>query len=167
MKVRVNYNVNIEEVTGHISDLMTKLGDKISHSETMAHETAHCLNSGKNSGVVLDIINRLRLSLAEIDSNLADYSVILAQTERAQMDNYLKDRESLLEHRELTPSENEDLRLLLENDEGQALRSPTLDHRGPVTEDDIQRAICEAKEKHREEMKNDGQTNTTDRDTKD
>ena len=86
MKVKISYNIDLDDIPDHISDLMNNVSEKLTALSNDAESTAMKIKTKSfPASTLLDTFGLLRGQLGKIDTLLTDFGSILASYEKAKL----------------------------------------------------------------------------------
>ena len=86
MKVKISYNIDLDDIPDHISDLMNNVSEKLTALSNDAESTAMKIKTKSfPASTLLNTFGLLRGQLEKIDTLLTDFGSILAGYEKAKL----------------------------------------------------------------------------------
>lgn len=86
MKVKISYNIELDDVPGHVAELVDNVAERFKDLSARTNSTAMKIKANQFSASILtSTIGNLREELEKIDTMLADFGAILLGYEQAKI----------------------------------------------------------------------------------
>ena len=86
MKVKISYNIELDDVPGHVSELLDNLSDRLRQVAQGTTNTAVKIRSNTfSASTLVATLGGLREELEKMDTLLADFGAILLGYEKAKI----------------------------------------------------------------------------------
>jgi hypothetical protein len=86
MKVKISYNIELDDVPSHVSELLDNVSDRLKQTAQSTTNTAIKVKSNTfSASTLVATLGSLREELEKIDTLLADFGAILMGYEQAKI----------------------------------------------------------------------------------